>query len=323
MALAAVVCVVGCGDVEVRGGNKTPPAASGGAPRLVSDPAELSSRSRILYRPGAPRASKADELPGIVGILPTIEPEPEPSPSPSPEPECRTDDDCGVGGGCGCVQDDLGDQYWACTGFTGHCVANNCVRNGHGELCPHGCGDDDRGCYECTDNTHCDDNNPCTQDSCGVLGVCYHETEFWDKLPCSGDGSTCEEGVCTEPMCSLFDECHFEHRICRNEVCDGEECQTQERIFACACSACPAAEEDHCDWGLCASQPTRVVPDVVNYADLDDEYLTTQRIRLVSGVYGAQVTGFEIIVGEAWRALDYDRVTLTLIQAGTAQVIIP
>jgi hypothetical protein len=103
----------------------------------------------------------------------------------------------------------------------------------------------------------CDDHNPCTADSCGANGTCFHDpvgdgSTCDDGSACT-QGDTCHAGVCSGApvVCGASDQCHAAGTCdpatgaCSNPTStDGTACQDGD-----ACT-----EADSCQAGVCAGR---------------------------------------------------------------------
>jgi hypothetical protein len=125
------------------------------------------------------------------------------------------------------------------------------------------CDAKDNDCDGQTDESTCDDNNPCTEDLCGGLNGCGHTN---NKLPCNADSSvctkddTCDNGkcvagkivvcddnnVCTTDSCDPAVGCKFDPAD--NTPCnaDDSECTVND---ACKAGVCEAGAKKSCDTG--------------------------------------------------------------------------
>ncbi|MBI5077344.1 hypothetical protein HZB94_03100 [Candidatus Falkowbacteria bacterium] len=107
--------------------------------------------------------------------------------------DCLSDAECGLGGGCACSGD-----FQYCVVATGKCVLGECEAQTVEIKCDYGCS---AGlCLECFDDSHCDDANPCTTDSCDNA-VCGHEDTCLytggggKKLKCVSDDDCVDSGM--------------------------------------------------------------------------------------------------------------------------------
>ena len=104
----------------------------------------------------------------------------------------------------------------------------------------------------------CDDNNPCTKDSCAPLTGCVHNPT--DGL-CADDGDPCTQdlcqgGACAHPPSKAGGPCVDDGNPCTDDFCQGGSCQHPPAAFAVKCTddgdPCTA---DVCDKGGCTHQP--------------------------------------------------------------------
>lgn len=214
--------------------------------------------------------------------------------------------------GIGCTQD-------SCSALTGckhvaqHAVCNDNQACNGVEQCdlelgctaddlPNGTGCDDGN--SCTENDQClgglcvgqglvcNDNNPCTTDSCGETGTGCVFTKITEFTACNdGDACTendfCDEGVCvgstdvvctdnnpcTDDSCDAVLGCQYDDNV---EPCDdGEACTTNDTCTEGTCEGepvdCtgigdddPCTENDTCVEGVCVGTP-------IDCSDLDDQ----------------------------------------------------
>jgi len=134
---------------------------------------------------------------------------------------------------------------------------------------------DDPDCYECQQDTECNDGNPCTQDRCQI-GVCTHQN-LSNGTPCN-DGQycttpdTCQNGSCGGPP----RDCSAWASACRQGVCDeqNDQCRSvnlpdntgcDDGLYctvndSCAAGSCTGASRDcssladQCNNGVCDEQ---------------------------------------------------------------------
>ena len=177
---------------------------------------------------------------------------------------CNADSDCGLGGGCGCEND-----YWVCGGTTGLCVSNSCEQYVSSEYCDFGCGDS--GCNECSQDTNCDDGDPCTDDYC-LAGKCEFGVMPDYCKPCSDDSDCSGTYFCTGTMLYNYDycntsglfvgTCHIDDSDvcldgCDDGVCQGPqpECEANYEcndFDPCSTDTCVAGNCNHVPNGLCS-----------------------------------------------------------------------
>jgi len=117
-------------------------------------------------------------------------------------------------------------------------------------------------CGETKDNTctDCDDQDPCTLDSC-VEGQCVHENtcacrnddDCDDADACTYD--TCEGGQCAHQeicVCEQDSDCD-DSNPCTNDSCLQGHCTRDYNTAACD-DGIACTENDHCDTGSCVGQ---------------------------------------------------------------------
>lgn len=107
------------------------------------------------------------------------------------------------------------DDGYACNG-TDSCSAGTCTHSGSPCSAPEPvCKgfDESYECVECMFNSHCDDRNPCTTDTCNpVLGTCKHEPV--------ADGTTCNDSnACTTSDHCSAGECIGSGKSCPSGIC--------------------------------------------------------------------------------------------------------
>jgi len=88
---------------------------------------------------------------------------------------------------------------------------------------------------ECTNNSECNDNNPCTNDVCSS-GKCVNTNKINDTS--CGEGMVCQNGVCVEitpePECTNNSECN-DNNPCTNDSCSSGECVNTNKINGSSC----------------------------------------------------------------------------------------
>jgi hypothetical protein len=146
-----------------------------------------------------------------------------------------------------------GDGYSICGGDCND--ENAAVHPGATEVC-NGVDDNCDGTVDETGPGACADTNPCTVDSCGPNGECFHSPAP-DGTTCSDDNSctqsdTCQAGVCeggSPVVCTAADACHLTGTcdpatgMCSNPLApdgspcsDGMDCTSGESCHAGICS---------------------------------------------------------------------------------------
>jgi hypothetical protein len=95
----------------------------------------------------------------------------------------------------------------------------------------------------------CDDNDPCTTDTCDASGTCVH-TSRADGAACVGRSGVCCGGACRE--CCTDDQCD-DGDLCTEDRCDGGTCvhTPLETCGACLPAAAPCIFDGQCCSHLC------------------------------------------------------------------------
>jgi len=212
---------------------------------------------------------------------------------PAPKQPCQVAS-CGADGVCGAKAADDGaacDDASACT-TDDKCTAGSC--SGAKKVCDDGnpCTDDScvdaTGCAtvdntaQCNDNDpctladackagkcvpgaadKCDDGNPCTDDSCGVLDAdkgskgCKYAN---NQVPCE-DGSKCTAGdVCAAGLCTAGTPTSCDDKnSCTSDSCNAKTgCVATPEADAAACDDGNACTDlDSCDKGQCKGSPLK------------------------------------------------------------------
>ena len=125
---------------------------------------------------------------------------------------------------------------------------------------------DDEDCYDCQIDQQCNDNNPCTSDTC-VQGVCI--------VQALSDGSACDDGVwCTIDDACLESTCVGQARDCSHVAQACKSAQCNEQTEACEATSMPdntscsdgayCTVDDRCLAGECIG----VARDCSHLADL-------------------------------------------------------
>jgi len=112
----------------------------------------------------------------------------------------------------------------------------------------------------------CDDDNPCTADSCGGEAGCLYET--LEGLTCD-DGTACTEGdFCQDGVCAGVAVSCDDGNPCTDDVCDPEGgCENPPNTDLCD-DGDPCTVGDHCVDAACLGTP---VPCDCDGADADCE----------------------------------------------------
>jgi len=162
---------------------------------------------------------------------------------------------------------------------------------------------------ECCSVAGCDDNNPCTADSCNANGTCAHAALANGTTCTDGNGctstDTCQAGTCTGSnpvVCTASDQCHVVGScnpttgVCSNPIAsngttcnDGNGCTQTDKCQAGACTgsnpvACTASDQCH-SAGICA--PSTGVcsnPAVANGTSCNDSNACTVSDKCQVGV---------------------------------------
>ncbi|HKO46152.1 MAG TPA: carbohydrate-binding protein [Polyangiaceae bacterium] len=96
----------------------------------------------------------------------------------------------------------------------------------------------------------CDDNNPCTTDSCDPLTGCKFQN---NALACADDGNTCTNDVCSAGVCTHPNNtaaCASDGNTCTNDVCSAGVCTHPNNTAACADDG-NSCTNDVCSAGTC------------------------------------------------------------------------
>jgi hypothetical protein len=203
---------------------------------------------------------------------------------------------CGAGQAANCndgnvCTDDSCDPDAGCTSVPNQAMCNDGSVCTLGDQCANG---------ECTPglDSNCNDQNPCTTDSCDPVLGCLHEAaegQCNDGNECS-TGDHCEQGtcvstglencddgnVCTDDSCSPTEGCM--HTLNMAPCDDGSVCTTSDKcnLGACvgsgtlACDDGNVCTDDSCDAGVGCEH-------VYNQADCDDGNLCTGEDKCTAG----------------------------------------
>jgi hypothetical protein len=132
-----------------------------------------------------------------------------------------------------------------CTDDASSCTDDVC----NSGMCTH----PSNGSCPCDKAEDCNDNNPCTDDSCSPERKCVNAA---NRLACEDDGKECTNDVCSEKSClhpPRSGSCTDEGSVCTDDVCDGTGECTHPRNATCQCidaSECMDNEpctDDSCD----------------------------------------------------------------------------
>jgi hypothetical protein len=87
----------------------------------------------------------------------------------------------------------------------------------------------------CEESAECDDDNPCTTDSCAANGFCSIRP---NSEPCESDDNDCTEDKCAGGICihpATTDPCTDDGNECTSDVCNGGFC-THPSTGMCDCN---------------------------------------------------------------------------------------
>lgn len=145
---------------------------------------------------------------------------------------------------------DLTNEFGTCPG-RGTCTdgVENCV----GEMPkPELCNGIDDDCDGFTDEDLCNDDNPCTRDSCNSEGVCQNVPD--NTLTCD-DGNVCTEtDLCRNGVCEGFNpKACGDGNPCRDWTCDpAAGCLSSFNTASCEDGE-PCTVNDRCSQGVCVA----------------------------------------------------------------------
>lgn len=157
---------------------------------------------------------------------------------------------------------------------------------------------------ECNVGVDCDDDNPCTTDTC-LLQHCSYSSNTTacadDKDPCTAD--ICAVGVCTHPdnktcACKLDAQCD-DKNVCTDDKCVSNQCVRTNNTAACtddnlSCTTdvCAAGACTHKDNGGCGVGTPFTVDSFNSDADWTAGKTTPdQRAIVVTGVNATNLEG--------------------------------
>ena len=145
----------------------------------------------------------------------------------------------------------------------------------------------DNDCNGAVDDKTCDDNNPCTTDSCSGASGCKHTVA--SNTQCDADGSVCTEndscveGVCTAGAAKVCDD----GNPCTADTCDkekgctsapssGESCNADDNPCTvgdiCKEGVCEAGQSKSCDSGdVCTLGKCEISTGKCKYSDKNGE----------------------------------------------------
>ncbi len=116
---------------------------------------------------------------------------------------------------------------------------------------------------QCKNLTECGDGNACTDDNCGIFGMCIHTSS---PQKCTG-ATACEVGMCTNGACKLSTPCDDQNG-CTTDVCEAGNTCTHTITEGSACTP-----YSYCHAGKCNAGGTCV--DTGTYLDCDDANFCT------------------------------------------------
>lgn len=95
----------------------------------------------------------------------------------------------------------------------------------------------------CFNSLECEDNNPCTNDSCEAE-ECIHKAISFNGMPC-GDGLICKNGNCIIKECTDNSQCD-DGNPCTNDNCNMGICKNQKKSEGALCGIRKVCENDSC-----------------------------------------------------------------------------
>lgn len=110
------------------------------------------------------------------------------------------------------------------------------------------------GCKPCETDGDCDDGNPCTKETCAT-GECVYEgltgTDCSDGNPCTL-GDVCQDGACAS---GAMKECD-DQKVCTDDSCDPSTGQCAHKFNTLSCDdGSPCTLQDQCFQGSCIGTP--------------------------------------------------------------------
>jgi hypothetical protein len=116
----------------------------------------------------------------------------------------------------------------------------------------------DNDCDGDTDEATCDDDNPCTADSCGGAAGCSHTNV---SSSCDADGSVCTQNdACVDGTCAAGEALNCDDgNPCTFDTCDAEKgCQySNSDNTPCDADGNPCTQNDKCSEGNCQPGPVK------------------------------------------------------------------
>ena len=110
----------------------------------------------------------------------------------------------------------------------------------------------------------CDDDDPCTTDSCDPFVGCVHDPASDAQCPDDGIGCTqdiCKKGKCVHPQKKDGQKCTDDGNGCTQDICKGGAC-THIQANATPCEdGNPCTIKDTCQGGQCKSGPINPCDD--------------------------------------------------------------
>ncbi|MCD4740028.1 hypothetical protein K8R43_02410, partial [archaeon] len=126
-------------------------------------------------------------------------------------PECSSDEDCSQSSNC---LEPTCEQPGLCDADCTYSPITECKNNDG--CCPTGCSGSDNDCSAaCETDENCDDDNPCTNDTCND-GDCQY-THIAENTPCSG--GICCNGICNTTICEQNSDCDDGNACKKNFTC--------------------------------------------------------------------------------------------------------
>ncbi len=178
--------------------------------------------------------------------------------------KCKVDSDCNDADGC---------THDTCHAVNG-CQATPATTNTGNISC-----DDGNACSQSKDckngvcvaatTKDCNDNNPCTADSCNpYTGNCVYGTPVGS--PKCDDGNACTEEYCTGGECKKSNKVCDDNNICTDDSCDTKSgCKATHNAAACD-DGVLCTSSDKCVLGTCKGTPNTVPCDDFNQCTTAD-----------------------------------------------------
>ena len=176
---------------------------------------------------------------------------------------CTSGDKCDASGKCGGIGKNCDDGN-ACT--DDGCKDNICSTSNNtkpcvdGDACTLGDTCDGKGLCKGTSALNCNDNNPCTDDSCDKTAGCKiaNNVATCDDSKYCTEKDTCKDGKCQNVVPRNCDDAN----VCTNDSCDeaGKKCANAANAAACEDGA-KCTGPDVCKDSKCTAGPTKVCDD--------------------------------------------------------------